>query len=87
MWVFCALTHLKMARLSDHSTSGLRRLSLGLSFMKCWPPKTSAAYRPQNTKALLLVREKHVSKFLSTVPMARILSCKGISVIEHTLGL
>lgn len=48
--------HLKMARQSDHSTSGRRRFSFGLSLMKCWPPNTSAAYRPQNMKDLLLWR-------------------------------
>ncbi len=53
------MTHLKMARLSDHSTNGRRRFSFGLSLMKCCPPNTSAAYRPQNMKALLLWRTTH----------------------------
>lgn len=48
-------TDLKMARLSDQSTSGRRRFILGRSLMKCCPPNTSAAYRPQNMKDLLLV--------------------------------
>lgn len=92
MWVFCALTHLKMARLSDHRTSGPRRWSWGLSFMRSWPPKTSAAYRPQYTKALLLVREQ--TKSTMSVSFLRLWLSnlahhghKGISVIEHTLVL
>ncbi|XP_034716653.1 elongation of very long chain fatty acids protein 6-like [Etheostoma cragini] len=47
-------THLKMARLRDHSTNGRRRFSFGRSLMKCCPPNTSTAYRPQNMNALLL---------------------------------
>ena len=65
--------HLKMARLSDQSTRGLRRLSLGRSLMKCWPPNMSAAYRPQNMNDLLLETTKHnhtivMSKGESIVP-------------------
>lgn len=47
-------SHLKMARLSDHSTRGRRRFSFGRSLMKCCPANTSTAYRPQNTNDLLL---------------------------------
>lgn len=43
-----------MARLRDHSTKGRRRFSFGLCLMKCWPPNTSAAYRPQNMNDLFL---------------------------------
>lgn len=53
------VTHLKMARLSDHNTSGRRRFSLCLSLMKCCPPNMIAAYRPENIKDLVLQRNTH----------------------------
>lgn len=60
----CVYVYLKMARLSDHSTSGSRRLSLGRGFIKCCPPNTRAAYRALNTNDLFLQEMTQLVRYI-----------------------